>query len=73
VLVTVHLLTFLGLAWRVPEHGLSDYWPMVLFALLNLYVTYPVVLGDADLPPVMRTVRYLAETGLPRGTRAPAA
>jgi hypothetical protein len=69
VLVTVHLLTFLGLAVRLPEHGLDDYWPMVLFALFNLYVTYPVVRGDADLPRVMRAVRYLAETGLPRGTR----
>ncbi len=65
-LVTSQLLMWAALAWRVPEHGLDDYWPMVAFALFNLYVTWPIILADAHLPRPMQAARELAETGRTR-------
>jgi cellulose synthase/poly-beta-1,6-N-acetylglucosamine synthase-like glycosyltransferase len=67
VLISTQVLMVVGLLWRVPEYGLERYWAMVLFAAFNLYVTFPIMLGDAHLPKPMRVVRYIAETGLPDG------
>ncbi len=67
VLIGTQLMMIIGLMWRVPEYGLEKYWAMILFTGFNLYITYPIMLGDAHLPTPMRAVRYMAETGLPHG------
>ncbi len=69
VLIGSQALMVAGLIWRVPEYGLEKYWAMIVFAVFNLYITYPIMLGDAHLPKPMRAVRYMAETGLPDGGR----
>ena len=69
VLIGSQGLMIIGLIWRVPEYGLEKYWAMILFTAFNLYVTYPIMLGDAHLPKTMQAIRYVAETGLLRGRR----
>jgi cellulose synthase (UDP-forming) len=69
VLIGSQGLMIIGLLWRVPEYGLEKYWAMILFTAFNLYVTYPIMLGNAHLPKTMQAIRYAAETGLPRGLR----
>ncbi len=65
-LIGYQVLLWTGIAWRIPEYGLSRYWPMVFFALFNLYVTYPIMRGDEHLPPVMLIARRITETGRAR-------
>jgi cellulose synthase (UDP-forming) len=69
VLIGGQALMVIGLVWRVPEYGLDKYWAMILFTAFNLYITYPIMLGAADLPRPMQAIRHIAETGLPSGRR----
>jgi cellulose synthase/poly-beta-1,6-N-acetylglucosamine synthase-like glycosyltransferase len=48
-LVSVQVLLWGAIAWRAPKYGMGRYWLMTAFALLNLYVIYPIVLGRSDL------------------------
>jgi hypothetical protein len=50
--IGVQVALWSAIAWFVPVHGLSSWWLMVAFTLLNLYVVYPLVRADADLPTV---------------------
>ena len=62
-LITTQVLMWVALVWRIPEYGLDDYWPMVAFAVFNLYISYPIILADAHLPRPMQAARYVTETG----------
>jgi cellulose synthase/poly-beta-1,6-N-acetylglucosamine synthase-like glycosyltransferase len=48
-LVSVQVLLWGAIAWRAPEYGMRRYWVMAAFALLNLYIVYPIVLGRTEL------------------------
>jgi cellulose synthase (UDP-forming) len=69
VLIASQLAMVVGLVWRVAEYGIDRYWAMIFFGLFNLYVTYPIMLARAELPTPLRSLRYIAETGLPNGRR----
>jgi cellulose synthase (UDP-forming) len=56
-LVTVQVLLWGAIAWRAPEYGMGRYWLMTAFALLNLYIVYPIVLGRSELWRRARTRR----------------
>lgn len=65
VLVGGQALMIAGLIWRVPQYGLGAYAAMIAFTAFNLYVTFPIMLGDAHLPRTMQAARLVAETGRP--------
>jgi cellulose synthase/poly-beta-1,6-N-acetylglucosamine synthase-like glycosyltransferase len=46
--IGVQVLLWVGIFWRTPEYGLRNYWLMIAFALLNLYIVLPLVLGRTD-------------------------
>lgn len=50
--VGVQVALWSAIAWFVPEHGLAQWWLMVAFTVVNLYVVYPLVTGSADTPTV---------------------
>jgi hypothetical protein len=56
-LVSVQVLLWGAIAWRAPEYGRGRYWLMTAFALLNLYIVYPIVLGRSQLWRRARTHR----------------
>jgi cellulose synthase/poly-beta-1,6-N-acetylglucosamine synthase-like glycosyltransferase len=56
-LVVVQLLLWGAIAWRAPRYGMSRYGLMTVFALLSLYVVYPIVLGRSELPRLPRPRR----------------
>ncbi len=62
-LVTSQLLLWLAILWRVPQYGLQHYWPMIAFAVFNLYITYPIVTASEHLPTAMKIARRVTETG----------
>ncbi len=70
-LVSYQVLLWAAIAWRIPEYGIQQFWPMVAFALLNLYVVYPIVRGREQLPRPLSLARALTETGR-RRSRVPA-
>ncbi len=62
-LVSTQILSWAAVAWRAPQYGLSHYWPMIFFGLLNLYIVYPIVTASENLPTPMRVARRVTETG----------
>lgn len=64
-LVSSQVLLWVAIVWRTPEYGLGRFWPMVAFALFDLYVAYPIIRASAELPAPMRALRHLLETGRP--------
>jgi cellulose synthase (UDP-forming) len=44
-LVTGQTLLWFAIARDVPRFGISKYWPMVLFASINLYLVAPIITG----------------------------
>jgi cellulose synthase/poly-beta-1,6-N-acetylglucosamine synthase-like glycosyltransferase len=54
---SVQVLLWGAIAWRAPEYGMGRYWLMTAFALLNLYIVYPIVLGRSQLWRRARTHR----------------
>jgi hypothetical protein len=56
-LVSVQVLLWGAIVWRAPEYGMGRYWLMAAFALLNLYIVYPIVLGRSELWRRARTHR----------------
>ena len=56
-LVSVQVLLWGAIAWRAPEYGMGRYWLMTAFALFNLYIVYPIVLGRSELWRRARTRR----------------
>lgn len=56
-LVSVQVLLWGAIAWRAPEYGMGRYWLMAAFALFNLYIVYPIVLGRSQLWRRARTHR----------------
>lgn len=65
--VAVQVLLWSAVALRAPVYGLDAYWCMVVFALLNLWVVGPLVLGRTDLPR-RRGERRAGERGAHRAT-----
>lgn len=47
-LVFIQVVMWAACLWRAPEYGWFDYLPMALFAALNLFVTYPLMLWRED-------------------------
>jgi cellulose synthase (UDP-forming) len=54
---SVQVLLWGAIVWRAPEYGMGRYWLMTAFALLNLYIVYPIVLGRSQLWRRARTHR----------------
>jgi cellulose synthase (UDP-forming) len=48
--LAVQVLLWSAIAVHAPVYGWADYSLMIVFALLNLYVVYPLVLGRVDVP-----------------------
>ncbi|MGB6181979.1 MAG: cellulose synthase catalytic subunit [Rhodococcus sp. (in: high G+C Gram-positive bacteria)] len=49
-LVTIQLVMWISCVWRAAEYGWIDYLPMAMFAALNLFVTYPLMMWRTDFP-----------------------
>lgn len=47
--VGVQVLLWGAIIWHAPQYGFGKYWCMILFALVNLWVVAPIVLGRTDL------------------------
>lgn len=62
-LVGSQVLLWVAIAWRTPHYGFGHYWPMIVFAIFNLYIVTPIVTATGDLPSTMRVVRHFFETG----------
>jgi cellulose synthase (UDP-forming) len=68
--ISVQVALWGAIAWNAPVHGVANYTLMTGFAMLNLYVTYPLITGRVDLP-VLQDLPRLTRTHLhPRGLRA---
>jgi cellulose synthase/poly-beta-1,6-N-acetylglucosamine synthase-like glycosyltransferase len=48
--VLVQVLMWGTCLWRAPDHGWFDYVPMMAFAVLNLAITYPMMLWRINFP-----------------------
>jgi cellulose synthase/poly-beta-1,6-N-acetylglucosamine synthase-like glycosyltransferase len=46
----VQLALWGAIAWYAPVFGLAPFSLMIAFALMNLYITYPIITGRVDLP-----------------------
>ena len=46
--LSVQALLWLVIAIDVPRYGIGAFWPMILFAVLNLYIILPIARGDAS-------------------------
>jgi cellulose synthase/poly-beta-1,6-N-acetylglucosamine synthase-like glycosyltransferase len=64
---SVQLLLWGGIAWDALRYGMNRYWLTAAFALLNLYVMYPILLGRSELPRVKRPRMGAALTLQERG------
>jgi cellulose synthase/poly-beta-1,6-N-acetylglucosamine synthase-like glycosyltransferase len=64
---SVQLLLWGGIAWDALRYGMNRYWLTTAFALLNLYVMYPILLGRSELPRVKRPRMGTALTLQERG------
>lgn len=62
--VLVQVLLWTAIAWHAPHYGWHRFWPMAAFALIALYVTYPIALGRADVPTRIRFSRSKAPSGV---------
>lgn len=62
-LIGSQALMWVAIAWRTPEYGLGRYWPMIMFAVFNLYISFPIMTASAELPRVMRVGRRVLDTG----------
>jgi len=62
-LIGSQLALWAAIVWRVPQYGIGHYWPMIAFAVFNLYITYPVVAASEHLPAVLHHARHLTDTG----------
>jgi cellulose synthase (UDP-forming) len=68
--IGVQLALWGAIAWNAPVHGAANYTLMAAFAVLNLYVTYPLITGRVDLP-VLQDLPQVSRTHLhPSGLRA---
>jgi cellulose synthase (UDP-forming) len=66
-LVSVQVLLWGAVAWDASRYGIGPYWFMAAFALLNLYVVYPIVLGRSEVPRLSRPRRIPAFVPRERG------
>lgn len=53
-IVLSQLLLWVAIAWHAPHYGFRRYWPMAAFALMSLYVSYPIALGSATVRTRLR-------------------
>jgi len=68
--IGVQMALWGAIAWNAPVYGIARYSLMIAFAVVNLYVTYPIVTGRVDLP-VLTDLPALARRHLsPAGLRA---
>jgi cellulose synthase/poly-beta-1,6-N-acetylglucosamine synthase-like glycosyltransferase len=49
-IIAVQVLLWAAIVIDVPRCGFSSFWPMIAFAVMNLYVSLPIARGDADMP-----------------------
>jgi cellulose synthase (UDP-forming) len=60
--IVVQVLMWGSCLWRAPEYGWYNFMPMMAFALLNLAITYPMILWRTDFPksfdPMMPRRRF---------------
>ena len=55
--IGTQVLLWSAIVIDVPRYGIVNFWPMIVFALLNLFVNYPIILADASVsvqPAVLR-------------------
>jgi cellulose synthase (UDP-forming) len=65
-LISVQLALWGAIGWDTSRYGFGRYWFMTGFALLNLYVAYPIVLGRSELPRLPLARLALARLALAR-------
>jgi hypothetical protein len=66
-LISVQAALWGAIGWDTWRYGFGRYWLMTGFALLNLYVAYPIVLGSSELARLPEPRRRLARLALERG------
>ncbi|OZD10801.1 hypothetical protein CH253_29620 [Rhodococcus sp. 06-156-3C] len=52
-LVLVQVLMWVGIFWRAPQYGWSNYAPMIGFAVFNLIVVYPLMFWRTEFPSLL--------------------
>lgn len=53
-IVAMQILLWTAIVWRAPQYGPERFWPMMVFAAISLYITYPIALGSASVPTRLR-------------------
>ncbi|MDQ1665449.1 MAG: hypothetical protein QOH75_1480 [Actinomycetota bacterium] len=51
--IGVQVALWSAIAWYVPVYGVGRWWLMIAFAVMNLYVVYPLILGSATVPTLV--------------------
>jgi len=62
--LSIQALLWIAILIDVPRYGLGAFWPMILLAVMNLYIVLPIARGDADAKTTLK---------LPRSIRVPGA
>ncbi len=57
--ISVQVLLWGAIIWYTPLFGFWHFSLMIAFAILNLYVVYPIIKGSSDLPTVNDVPRYV--------------
>ena len=57
--LSIQLLLWIAIAIDVPRFGLGAFWPMIMFAIMNLYIVLPIARSDADANTKLRIPRKL--------------
>ncbi|MEW2015348.1 glycosyltransferase family 2 protein [Rhodococcus sp. NPDC076796] len=52
-LILVQVAMWIGIFWRAPEYGWSNYAPMIGFAVFNLVVVYPLMFWRTEFPTLL--------------------
>jgi cellulose synthase/poly-beta-1,6-N-acetylglucosamine synthase-like glycosyltransferase len=61
-IIGVQVLLWAAIAIDLPRWGFGNFWPMIAFAVINLYVSLPIARADAD----MSVWLSWSKTGWPR-------
>lgn len=67
-LIGNQVLLWTAILLRLPQYGIGRFWPMIAFGFFNLYITYPVITGRAQLPELQQAIRRAIETGSAKRT-----
>ena len=71
--IGVQVLLWTAIAWYVPIYGLRRWSLLIAFAVMNLYVVYPLVLSSVTVPTLADLPRRLRTAAATRRAARPAA